>query len=66
VTTQAEELARTAEQLQALVARFHAGVGADADIDGDAEDEAQTVVARRRADDWAGAESEEAYVRRAS
>jgi methyl-accepting chemotaxis protein len=69
VTAQAEDLARTAEQLQALVARFHAGVDADVDFDGDAEyedDGAQTVVARRRADDWAGAEADEAFVSRAS
>ena len=40
VTAQAEGLARTAEQLQALVARFHDGVMADAAPDAE-EDEAE-------------------------
>ncbi|MCC7367106.1 MAG: hypothetical protein IT306_01715 [Chloroflexi bacterium] len=33
VAKQAEDLARTAELLQELVTRFHAGVGADLDAD---------------------------------
>jgi methyl-accepting chemotaxis protein len=53
VTAQAEGLARTAEQLQALVARFHGGVMADAEDADEPEPEAA----------WA---PEPVFVRRAS
>ena len=67
VTAQAEGLARTAEQLQALVARFHAGADAEyEDEEAWEADEDRPVVARRRADDWVSAEAEEAYVSQAS
>ena len=43
MSAQAEELAATAEQLKALVARFRL-------------DDATDVIARRRAGDWSGSE----------
>ena len=49
MTAQAADLASTAEQLRALVARFTL----DADETG-VEREDETVVRRRRTDDWAG------------
>jgi prophage tail gpP-like protein len=49
MTAQAADLASTAEQLWALVARFML----DADETG-VEREDETVVRRRRTDDWAG------------
>jgi len=65
--SQIEELARTPEQLQELVARFHAEVG---DGDGeylDDQDEEGAHVPRRRADDWAPAPRADCgYVSRAN
>ncbi|MFN8636776.1 MAG: methyl-accepting chemotaxis protein [Chloroflexota bacterium] len=70
VTVQAEQLARTAEQLQDLVARFNAEVDVDAAYDDGAEawaeQDEQSFVPRRRAEDWAAADAETAYVSRAS
>jgi hypothetical protein len=71
VTAQAEELARTAEQLQDLVARFHAEVGTDAGVDaafeGDGDDEEeQSFVPRRRDADWGPRDARPGQVSRAS
>jgi len=74
VTAQAEDLARTAEQLQDLVARFHAEVGGavdsddyDAEYDDDLTDDAdEPYIPRRRPGDWAPAETGRGYTSRAS
>src|SRR5581483_4420616 len=67
VTVQAEELARTAEQLRALVERFHTRTELDADYAADGyADEGEPVVARRRSDDWASDARGAAHAHRAS
>ncbi len=65
VASQVEELARTSEQLQELVARFHAEVGDGEYLDD--QDEEGAHVPRRRADDWAPApRADSGYVSRAN
>lgn len=61
------------EQFQALVARFHAGAGADSEPDAQADDgdawdaeEDRPFVSRRRSGDWSTAELRSGYVSRAS
>jgi methyl-accepting chemotaxis protein len=73
VTAQAEDLANTAEQLQELVARFHAGVGAGLHAEDAGTEYADTtgwqepaVTPRRRSGDWSVAENPGRYVSRAS
>ena len=63
--SQLDELARTPEQLQELVARFHAEVG-DGEYP-DHDDDDGPHVPRRRADDWAPApRADSGYVSRAN
>jgi uncharacterized FlaG/YvyC family protein len=73
VTAQAEDLANTAEQLQELVARFHAGVGAGLHAEDAGAEYADTtgwqepaVTPRRRSGDWSVAENPGRTVSRAS
>jgi hypothetical protein len=68
VTVQAEELARTAGQLQDLVMRFHAEVGTDAAIEATYAGDYQKadVVLRRRGGDWSRDHSGHGYESRAS
>ena len=66
---EAEDLARTANQLQELVMRFHAEVGTDAAIEAayaNDGDEYDAVVPRRRQDDWGTVETGHGYASRAS